>query len=76
MYELTLEKAINSEPTFVEFEDGSWFIAPLQSFTLLDGQMWELVNHKPLKDVEPLTEEEILADLERSYWESTCKEMI
>jgi hypothetical protein len=48
MYELTLEEAINSQLTFVEFEDGSWFIAPLQSFELLDGQFWELVNHKPL----------------------------
>jgi len=52
MYELTLEEAINSELTFVEFQDGSQFIAPLKSYSLLDGQIWELVNHKPLIKLE------------------------
>lgn len=49
MYEDILESALKSEMTYVSFEDGTEWVAPLLSFSVLDKYFWELVNHRPLE---------------------------
>ena len=47
----TLENVLNSPMTYVSFEDGIEWVAPLLSFSVLDKHFWELVNHKPVEDL-------------------------
>ena len=49
MYEDILESALKSEMTYVSFEDGTEWVAPLLSFSVLDKYFWDLVNHRPLR---------------------------
>jgi hypothetical protein len=48
MYEDILESALKSDLTYVSFEDGTEWVAPLLSFSVLDKYFWELVNHRPV----------------------------
>ena len=47
----TLENALKSPSTYVSFEDGTEWVAPLKSYSLLPQYFWELVNHKPVEDL-------------------------
>ena len=44
-----LESALKSQLTYVSFEDGTEWVAPLQSFSVLDKHFWDLVNHRPVE---------------------------
>lgn len=42
-----LDSALKSQSTYVSFEDGTEWIAPIEAFSVLDKYFWELVNHRP-----------------------------
>lgn len=42
-----LNSALKSQSTYVSFEDGTEWIAPIEAFSVLDKYFWELVNHRP-----------------------------
>jgi len=44
-----------SNLTYVSFEDGVEFIAPLKSYSLLPQYFWQLTNHKPVEMVDDET---------------------
>jgi hypothetical protein len=55
-----LESALKSEPTYVSFEDGTEWVAPLLSFSVLDKHFWELVNHRPVQAMDYGTDSRFL----------------
>lgn len=44
-----LNSALKSQSTYVSFEDGTEWIAPIEAFSVLDKYFWELVNHRPVE---------------------------